>query len=131
MSNEPALLHLLLLNLLYLSQNELEVSELLRHVLLDHMLFAKKLNIWQHMVSTPSRVIQLQKVTACCSAIPTSKVLEETLFINLSSPVPEGMAAVIAQIFLSFFAKCIKVSENTEVKVFIRKLLYFVCLSEC
>ena len=38
------------------------------------------------------------KVTACPSAIPTSKNLDLCLFLNSTSPVPEVIAAVIAQI---------------------------------
>ena len=60
----------------------------------------------------PSHAKPAAKVTACCSAIPTSNVLEGNFFINKSSPVPEGIAAVIAQIFLSVFANSIRFSEN-------------------
>ena len=38
-------------------------------------------------------------VTACCSAIPTSKNRFGYMFRNLLSPVPSGMAAVIATTF--------------------------------
>ena len=49
-----------------------------------------------------------QKVTACCSAIPTSKVLFGKDCSNKSKPVPDGIAAVTATILLSFFASLIR-----------------------
>ena len=42
--------------------------------------------------------------TACCSAIPTSKVRSGNFSMNFSSPVPLGMAAVMAQTLESFAA---------------------------
>ena len=54
-------------------------------------------------------------VTACCSAIPTSKVRLGNSFSKMSNPVPEGIAAVIATIFLSFFACLIKAFAKTLV----------------
>ena len=56
------------------------------------------------------------KVTACCSAIPTSKVLSGKTLLNASIPVPDGIAAVIPTILLSFFACSINVFANTFVK---------------
>ena len=41
------------------------------------------------------------KVTACCSAMPTSKVRSGNASPNRSSPVPDGMAAVIATMLSS------------------------------
>ena len=36
-------------------------------------------------------------VTACCSAMPTSKKRSGYFLANFSSPVPEGIAAALAQ----------------------------------
>ena len=54
-------------------------------------------------------------VTACCSAIPTSKVLLGNSLRKISRPVPSGIAAVIATILLSFLACWTKVLANTLV----------------
>jgi hypothetical protein len=56
-------------------------------------------------------------VTACPSAIPTSKNLFSSLLANSSSPVPVCIAAVIAQMRLSFFAVCTSLLPNAEAKV--------------
>ena len=63
----------------------------------------------------PSAAIPAAKVTACCSAIPTSKTCSGNEFAILSSPVPEGIAAVIATILLSFAARSVSESAKTEV----------------
>ena len=63
----------------------------------------------------PSVAKPAAKVTACCSAIPTSKNRSGNFSENKSSPVPEGIAAVMATIFLSFFAKSIRVLEKMDV----------------
>jgi len=55
------------------------------------------------------------KVTACCSAIPTSKVRFGNLSPNRLSPVPEGIAAVIAMMRSSFSASLISDLAKTVV----------------
>ena len=55
------------------------------------------------------------KVTACCSAMPTSKVRSGNSLPNRSSPVPDGIAAVMATILSSFRASLIRLSANTLV----------------
>ena len=55
------------------------------------------------------------KVTACCSAIPTSKVRSGNFFSNKFNPVPEGIAPVIPIILVSCSACLIKVSAKTFV----------------
>jgi dihydroorotase len=52
-------------------------------------------------------------VTACSSAMPTSKARSGCAIANLSTPVPDGIAAVIAQIFGSFSASLASVSQKT------------------
>ena len=52
---------------------------------------------------------------ACCSAIPTSKLLFGNFSENKSIPVPEGIAAVIPTILLSFSACLIRVLAKTFV----------------
>ena len=42
----------------------------------------------------PSVASPAAKVTACCSAIPTSNILEGNFLPNISMPVPDGIAAV-------------------------------------
>jgi hypothetical protein len=64
----------------------------------------------------PSTAIPAEKVIACCSAIPTSKVLLGNLRPNLSNPVPPGIAAVMAQTVRSDSARAISELANTEVK---------------
>ena len=54
-------------------------------------------------------------VTACCSAIPTSKNLFSNFSLNLLRPVPDGMAAVIAVIFSLSSAILHNVSAKTSV----------------
>ena len=49
----------------------------------------------------PSIAMPAAKVTACCSAIPTSNVLFGNLFPKMSMPVPPGIAAVIPTTVLS------------------------------
>src|ERR1700761_4127424 len=44
----------------------------------------------------PSDAMPAAKVTACCSAMPTSKVRLGNLSPNRLRPVPDGIAAVIA-----------------------------------
>ena len=48
----------------------------------------------------PPFAIAAQNVTACCSAIATSKNLSGYFDANSVSPVPSGIAAVTAVIFL-------------------------------
>ena len=52
------------------------------------------------------------KVTACCSAIPTSKDLSGNFFSNKLIPVPEGIAPVIPTILVSCSACLTKVSAK-------------------
>ena len=63
----------------------------------------------------PSAASPPAKVTACCSAIPTSKQRFGKRSANRLRPVPEGMAAVIATIFSSSSASAISASANTFV----------------
>ena len=56
-------------------------------------------------------------VTACCSAIPTSKNLLGNKCLNSKRPVPDAIAAVIATIFSHLFAKLIKLEEKLCVNV--------------
>ena len=55
------------------------------------------------------------KVTACCSAIPTSKNLSGYTFLNLFRPVPSGIAAVMATTSGFLLASLIITVENTSV----------------
>ena len=55
------------------------------------------------------------KRTACCSQMPTSNVRSGNLFAKRSSPVPSGIAAVIATIRSSFAASSASVSAKTAV----------------
>ncbi len=55
------------------------------------------------------------KVTACCSAMPTSKVRSGNCASILSSPVPEGIAAVIATTFSSRAISVLSAFANTDV----------------
>ena len=68
----------------------------------------------------PSHASPAAKVTACCSAIPTSKNLSGCSFENSFSPVPSGIAAVIATIFLSFLA-CI---VNSLANIFVYDAIF-------
>ena len=63
----------------------------------------------------PSVARPAAKVTACCSAMPTSNVLAGWAFWNLSSPVPDGMAAVMATTLSSSSAFLISSWAKTEV----------------
>ena len=63
----------------------------------------------------PSAAKPPQKVTACCSAMPTSKQRLGNSFSNRSSPVPDGIAAVTATILASLRASLIRLSPNTLV----------------
>ena len=66
----------------------------------------------------PALAIPAARVTACCSAIPTSKNLFLYIFANSFKPVPSGIAAVIATISLSSLANSIIASPNTLEYVF-------------
>jgi len=57
------------------------------------------------------------KVTACCSAIPTSKNLPGCAAAKQESPVPSGMAAVMATSELSDRAMSVSTPPKTEVKL--------------
>ena len=61
----------------------------------------------------PSLARPAAKVTACCSAMPTSKQRSGKRSANMSRPVPDGMAAVMATIFLSASASAISALANT------------------
>lgn len=61
---------------------------------------------------SPSVARPAAKVTACCSAIPTSKHLYGNLFWNRLSPVPPPIAAWMATILSSFSASAIKDSAK-------------------
>ena len=52
------------------------------------------------------------KVTACCSAIPTSKDRDGIFSIIIFNDDPEGIAGVMPMIFLFFFASSTIVSPN-------------------
>ena len=65
------------------------------------------------------------KVTACSSAIPTSKNLSGKRLAKASSPVPFAIAAVIAVIFLSFSANSSKVWLKHSVKLIVSKCSTF------
>ena len=53
----------------------------------------------------PSVASPAAKVTACCSAIPTSNVRFGNFFANISTPVPDGIAPVIATIYSTFLQR--------------------------
>jgi hypothetical protein len=55
------------------------------------------------------------KVTPCCSAMPTSKLRSGKRSANLSRPVPDGIAAVMATIFSSASASAIRLGEDGRV----------------
>ncbi|MNV72678.1 hypothetical protein D3C71_1657860 [compost metagenome] len=63
----------------------------------------------------PSAARPAAKVTACCSAMPTSKVRSGKACPNRSRPVPVGMAAVMATIEGSFCACLISSVPKTLV----------------
>jgi len=63
----------------------------------------------------PDTASPAAKVTACSSAIPTSKNLSGNSFWNLDNPVPSGIAAVIARILSFAFAILTNVFEKTSV----------------
>ena len=63
----------------------------------------------------PSHANPAAKVTACCSAIATSKVRSGYCSPKMLTPVPDGIAAVIATIVLSIFAWWVKLVANTSV----------------
>ena len=63
----------------------------------------------------PSAAMPAANVTACCSAMPTSKVRVGKRLAKRSSPVPPGIAAVIATTRASASASAISASANTRV----------------
>ena len=60
----------------------------------------------------PSVAKPAAKVTACCSAIPTSNIRSGNFFSKISIPVPDGIAPVIPTIFVSCAACLTNVSAN-------------------
>ncbi len=60
----------------------------------------QKGRIHRHNGISPPTARPAAKVTACSSAMPTSKNRSGKTFLNRFSPVPSGMAAVIATILL-------------------------------
>ena len=60
----------------------------------------------------PSAARPAANVTACCSAMPTSKQRSGKALPKWSSPVPSGMAAVIATILSSRLASAISASAK-------------------
>ena len=62
----------------------------------------------------PSVTIPAAIVTACCSAIPTSKALSGIVSIIYFNELPVGMAGVIPTIFSLFKASSTKVFPNTS-----------------
>ena len=63
----------------------------------------------------PSVAMPAANVTACCSAMPTSKQRSGKRLANRSSPVPDGIAAVIATTLGFASASAISASANTRV----------------
>ena len=61
----------------------------------------------------PSAARPAANVTACCSAMPTSKWRSGNFLAKMSVDVPDGMAAVIAQILSSVSPSFAKVWPNT------------------
>ena len=59
----------------------------------------------------PSFASAAIEVTACCSAMATSKNLSGYSSINFERPVPLGIAAVTPTIFSSLEATCKSASE--------------------
>src|ERR1700753_1530975 len=64
----------------------------------------------------PSVARPAPNVTACCSAMPTSKVRSGKTFWKISIPVPPGIAAVMPTMVGSFSASFTSVSPNTRVE---------------
>ena len=64
--------------------------------------------------SSPSLAIPPEKVTACPSAIPTSKVRSGISFIMMFIEQPEGMAGVTPTIFGFCLASSKRVWPNTS-----------------
>ena len=63
----------------------------------------------------PSVAMPAAKVTACCSAMPTSNVRSGKRLAKRSRPVPVGMAAVMATMAGSASASAISASAKTRV----------------
>jgi hypothetical protein len=63
----------------------------------------------------PSLARPAAKVTACCSAMPTSKVRVGKALPKMSTPVPDGIAAVMATTLSSRSACLTRESPNTRV----------------
>jgi len=63
----------------------------------------------------PARANPVAIVSACCSAMPTSKNRDENRAWNADSPVPVGMPAVMAQIRVSASARRTSSSAKTWV----------------
>src|SRR5215469_5520745 len=63
----------------------------------------------------PSAASPAAKVTACCSAMPTSKQRFGNFSPKRFSPVPDGIAAVIATMRSSASASLINDLANTDV----------------
>ena len=61
----------------------------------------------------PSAARPAANVTACCSAMPTSKVRSGKRLPKISTPVPDGMAAVMATILESSSARFTSSEPNT------------------
>ncbi len=64
----------------------------------------------------PPKARPQAKVTACCSAMPTSKNLSGHFSANFESPVPSGMAAVMATREGSLSAAAVIHLEKADVK---------------
>src|SRR3954463_1955731 len=62
----------------------------------------------------PSDAIPAAKVTACCSAIPTSKQRFGNFSPNKLRPVPDGIAAVIATMRSSASASVVSVLAKND-----------------
>jgi hypothetical protein len=70
------------------------------------------------MGRSPRAANPAARVTACCSHIPTSKIVQETLS-KLSQTCAAGIAAVMAMILLSVSASLHIVSPKCSVKLFV------------
>ena len=64
----------------------------------------------------PSVAMPAAKVTACCSAMPTSKQRRGNFFAKMSMPVPAGMAALTATTRSSASASATSALAKTLVK---------------
>jgi hypothetical protein len=64
--------------------------------------------------TSPCVAIPALKVTACCSAMPTSKARWGMAFIMMFSEQPLGMAGVTPTIFGFFSANSTMVCPNTS-----------------